>query len=248
MSASTTSIAELPDTNIQTQPVNTQQSVSFPSELPQQGPVSTQQISNEFYGNVSAQPQYPQNTHVGDEANLQYQPINLHPNPYGQSQSTPEGPPLPSASPQRNQNNNYNVENIPRQTLPSRDIPMNTLEYQHDETIKPNHVPSVKLTSDYIRDFERENDEQLRLHRENKYRQETAHNAIGDLQLPILVAILYFIFSTPIITKLMYKYLGFLKSYDEDGSFKISALILRSAIFGGIIYSIQKLADTVSSI
>ena len=179
---------------------------------------------------------------------MQYQPINVHPNPYGTQHGTPDGPPLPEASPQRNQQMNYSVENMPQQTLPSRDIPMNTLEYQHDAEIKANHVPSVKLTSDYIRDYERANEEELKLHRQNLYRQETAQSTIGELQVPILVAVLYFIFQIPIINTIMRKYLSFANLYNEDGNFNLSGLILKSIIFGGIFYSLQSIANKISNI
>lgn len=248
MSATTTRIVELPDTNIASKPVNIQSSQSFLPIPEQNASVTTQQISNEFYGNISAQPQFPPNaTNTGDE-NMQYQPINVHPNPYGTQHGTPEGPPLPEASPQRNQQMNYSVENMPHQTLPSRDIPMNTLEYQHDAEIKPNHVPSVKLTSDYIRDYERANEEELKLHRQNLYRQETAQSTIGELQVPILVAVLYFIFQIPIINTIMRKYLSFANLYNEDGNFNLSGLILKSIIFGGIFYSLQSIANKISNI
>ena len=104
MSNSTTSIAELPQNNGTSQPVvQSMQTNQMIYEPEQRAPVSTQQISNEFYGNVSAQPQYPQNQGgVGDDQ-LNYQPINAHPNPYGNQQTAPEGLPLPEASPQRNQ-------------------------------------------------------------------------------------------------------------------------------------------------
>ena len=61
MSQSTTSIAQLPQNNGQSQPVTqSMQTNQMIYEPEQRAPVSTQQISNEFYGNVSGQAQYPQ--------------------------------------------------------------------------------------------------------------------------------------------------------------------------------------------
>lgn len=250
MSQSTTSIAQLPQNNGQSQPVTqSMQTNQMIYEPEQRAPVSTQQISNEFYGNVSGQSQYPQGQGQGmpGDDQLNYQPMNIHPNPYGSQQSGPDGPPLPEASPQRNQQK-YTVENIPQQTLPSRDIPINTLDYQQDHEIQPNHVPSVKLTSDYIRDYERTNEEDLKLHRQQKYRQETAHDAISDLQVPILITVLYFIFQMPIVTTMMRKYLSFINLYGEDGNFNISGLLFKSLLFGSLYYSMQTVATKISSI
>jgi hypothetical protein len=248
-------IAELPETNNTASVVNIQQSSHIPRQHQQHQPpsISTQQVSNEFYGNISAQPQYPQQVNTGGEENINYKPMNIHPNPYGNNEETTrEGLPLPEPSPQRNQQQaqpqNYTVENVPQQTLPSRDIPSNTLEYQQDEQIQPNHIPSVKLTSDYIKDYERENSDDLRLHREKKYRQETAQETISEFQIPILVTVMYFIFQMPIINTWMRKYLSFANLHNEDGNFKMSGLLFKSGIFGGLYYLMQMIWIKISNI
>lgn len=247
--STTTRISELPDMAANTGQINMQPTMpTLPSAPQQNAPISTQQVANEFYGNISAQPQYPQNTHMGGDENVQYQPINAHPNPYGTPQVTPEGPPFPEASAQRNQQMQYNVENLPQQSLPSRDIPMDTSEYLHDESIRPNHIPSVKLTSDYIRDYERANEEELKLHRQKQYRQDSTQTAIGELQVPILVAVLYFIFQVPIINTLMRKYLSFANLYNEDGNFNMVGLVAKSIMFGSLFYAIQTVANKISNI
>ena len=258
MSNSTTSITELPQSSgIQNlrpsvqMPPNTQPSQI--QEPDQSLPVSTQQISNEFYGHISAQPQFPQQQSQGmiQDDELNYKPMNIHPNPYGTSQSS-EGLPLPESSPQRNQNahesQTYSVENMPQQTLPSRDIPINTLEYQQDSQIKPNHVPSVKLTSDYIRDYEKANEEELKLHKQQKYRQETAHETISDIQIPILVAVLYFMFSMPIVSTFLRKHLTFLKIYNEDGNFNLTGLLFKSVAFGSLFYFMNSISSKISNL
>ena len=239
MSGSTTQISELPDTGF----VSQQQPI--PQPQPQSQGDSTQHISNEFYGNITGQPQ------GGGDSN--YQPINVHPNPYGTPQVAPEGLPMPESSPQRTQTapalqQNYTVDNMPQQRLPSRDIPMNTLEYQQDATIQANHVPKVKLTSDYIREYELANEEQLQMHRGKKYRQETAHDMISDLQTPILIGVLYFAFQMPIVNTLLRKYLSFANIYHEDGNFNFMGLVMKSAIFGSLYYSIHTVSTKISEI
>lgn len=254
MSTSTTMIAELPGTNSTSAPVNIQRQTSQIPQMPHQNQISTQQISNEFYGNISAQPQFPpqqQQSITGDDS-LNYQPINVHPNPYGTPIVTPDGVPMPEPSPQRNQQpvsqQNYTVDNVPHQTLPSRDIPQNALEYQQDEEIQPNHIPSIKLTSDYIKDYEKVNNEELRMHREKKYRQETAQEKISEFQIPILVGIMYFIFQIPIINTWMRKYLAFANLHTEDGNFRVSGLIFKSLLFGALYYLMQSVWIKLSNI
>ena len=245
--ASTTSIAQLPE---------------------------SQQISNEFYGNISAQPQFPQGQGQGQRfsmqeeggANMNYQPINAHPNPYGTPAVTPEsGPPFPESTPpqhqkhqshqnqqnQHHENNpnqqNYTVENVPKQSLPSRDIPMDSAQYQQDEEIQPNHIPRApKLTSDYIRDYERANEEELTKHRQKQHRQKKGRDTINEFQVPVLISILYFIFQMPIVDTWMRKYLAFSNLYREDGNFRLSGLVFKSVLFGGVYYSMTSFAQKVN--
>lgn len=256
MSNSTTSITELPQSSgIQNLRPSVQVGPTQPSQIQEPDkslPVSTQQISNEFYGHISAQPQYTQSQQsMIQDDEINYKPMNVHPNPYGTSQSG-EGLPLPESSPQRNQNGpeqqTYSVENMPHQTLPSRDIPINTLEYQQDSQIKPNHVPSVKLTSDYIHEYEKANEEELKLHKQRKYRQETAHETISDIQIPILVAVLYFMFSMPIVSTFLRKHLTFLKIYNEDGNFNLVGLLFKSVAFGSLFYFMNSISNKISNL
>ena len=77
------------------------------------------------------------------QGNQAYKPMNVHPNPYGNS-NNPDVMPHPESVqvPQ------------PQQTIPSRDIPIDTTSYQQDETIKPNYIPPSNVQDDYIREYE----------------------------------------------------------------------------------------------
>jgi hypothetical protein len=248
MSHSTTRISELHETN----------SASFNM------PTTTQHIANEFYGSVAAQPEQNTSTSIESSETQNYRPLNIHPNPYGHNEITPETMPMPEASPQRGQQPNsaamvpeqsaipgqinYTLEDMPQQRLPSRDIPMNSIEYQQDEEIQANHVPKVKLTSDYIREYEAGNEKARKEYRENKYREETAHGLISDLQLPILVALLYFIFQMPVINTLLRKYFSFLTIYHDDGNFNFMGLLLKSIMFGSIFYTFHVVSVKISNL
>jgi hypothetical protein len=130
--------------------------------------------------------------------------------------------------------------------LPSRDIPMNQLAFQQDEEIQANYVPQAKLTSDYIRNYEKASEQALMNHEQKKYREQAASTLFSQLQLPILVAVLYFVFQMPIVTSLLRKYLSFLSIYHEDGNLNITGLLFKSAFFGSVFYSIQTAADKIS--
>jgi len=81
-------------------------------------------------------------------------------------------------------------------TLPSRDIPMNTLEIQQDEFIRANYVPPpTEKRVDFVEEYERR-------HRPEKTAPKkaavaTATPLFEDFYFPILAAILFFIFQMP---------------------------------------------------
>jgi hypothetical protein len=187
-----------------------------------------------------------------------YVPINIHPNPYGVQQQDPTLP-LPQNIQQRGTNQvppqNYSAQIMggldPAQEiqhrLPSRDIPMDSLAYQHDQEIQPNYIPKPKLTSDYIRDYEAASEDRLRKHEEKKHRERTVDSIFTNIQTPILIAILYFLFQLPIVTTLLYKYFSFLAIYNADGNLNLSGLILKSVMFGSLFFSLQSISEYVSS-
>jgi len=201
--------------------------------------------------NITIQPQ--QRSMPQDEMGNTYVPINVHPNPYGipQQDSTM---PLPQQTSQNRgqQQQQYDpmveLQNLPQQRLPSRDIPMNQLQFQHDEEIQPNYVPRAKLTSDYIREYEAASEEALRTHEREVRREKTADNLFSDLQVPILIAVLYFIFQMPIVTTLLYKYFSFLTIHNADGNMNFTGLLLKSALFGSIFYLMQFAAAAINNL
>jgi len=201
-----------------------------------------------------------------NENNHSYIPLNIHPNPYGIGEPIDsELPPIPEASPLRNnfentmistgESPNYNANEfsiredplagLQQQPLPSRDIPMNTLDYQQDEEVLPNYVPQVKLTSDYIREYEDEQKETVQKHRSQIHREEIMQDWFSQLQFPILVALLYFLFQMPIFNTMMRK-VPFLSLYGADGNFSLMGLLFKSILFGTLFYGIQTIAYKIS--
>jgi hypothetical protein len=117
--------------------------------------------------------------------------------------------------------------------LPSRDIPLNTEQLTQDAFVKPNYVPPPKI-QDYIADT----DDDIA----NYYRTEKMQNSLDSLydeiQGPLLLAVLYFIFQLPIFKRLIYKYLPFL--CNMDGNYNINGLFFVCALFGFIYYFLTK--------
>jgi len=166
---------------------------------------------------------------MSNEVQTTYVPLNVHANPYGHPPQSQNGQ-LPP----------YAEESSVQHRLPSRDIPMNPLEFQHDAEIQANYIPRPKLTSDYIRDYEQDVARDRRQLDRRKVTLQTADDWYERLQIPILVGLLFFIFQMPVFNTFLRKNFTFLALYNDDGNFNILGLVFKSALFGGIFYMIQQ--------
>jgi hypothetical protein len=197
-----------------------------------------------------------------------YMPMNVHPNPYGpQTQSAVM--PLPQSQPNNkngmgpNQGMGLNqgmgpnqltyeqqmmLQNMPQHRIPSRDIPIDTAGYLQDEQIQPNYIPPVKLTSDYINEYEEKHSKKTQEHEQKKHRGRMIDNLLTELQTPMFVAILFFIFQMPIVNTLLYKNFSFLSIYNTDGNINFYGLFLKSLMFGSAYYSLSRFTNYISEI
>jgi hypothetical protein len=169
-----------------------------------------------------------------EEMNLTYTQMNVHPNPYGNPQQ-PSVMTLPQGQPQYR--------------LPSRDIPMDTDIYMQDEAITPNYIPPApKLTGDYIRDYEQDEEVEIKNHKKKKNKEKLMDTMMTELQIPMFIAVIFFIFQLPIVNTMIFKRFSFLSIYSEDGNFNMYGLFLKSALFGFVYYSLTKIIDYLSDI
>ena len=230
--SNTTRIADLPE-NI-TMQLSANTFVLPPKQSQQQQQPQQQQQQQQ-------QQQYQQQDHGGLGQNA-YMPINIHPNPFG-PQANAGDMPLP-----QNVHESMDPFRASGQTqrLPSRDIPMDSTGYTQDEEIQPNYIPPPAAPTDYIRHYEETENKKLKKHEEEKYRKETAEDLITQLQTPLFVALLYFIFQMPVLNRLLYKYLAFLPIFKPDGNPNLYGMILKSGGFALMYYSMDKIVDYFS--
>lgn len=203
-----------------------------------------------------------QNVHAGNpnEMSNNYIPINIHPNPYGISDKNPiidmpqdttvespsnKGPPVPISN-QLSEQDIAQLNSMQQQRLPSRDIQHDTTSYSQDEQIQPSYIPKHKDIDDYVRDHEKTTEKNLREHEEKKRRRNTIDNIITDIQTPIFIAVLYFIFQMPIINLLIFKRFSFLSIYNDDGNFNFNGLLLKSILFGALYYAMVQFTSFIS--
>ena len=118
-------------------------------------------------------------------------------------------------------------------SLPSRDIPQSTQQIVNDPGVQANYVPPPPPSqSDYIKDEDTN----------YTYKEETINGSLDavydEIQAPLLLAVLYFVFQLPIMRKLIFKYIPFLCS--NDGNYNFNGLVFTSGLFGFLYYSLTK--------
>lgn len=189
-----------------------------------------------------------------------YVPINVHSNPYGISAQNPiMMPPQQPQMQQTGQNQQMSqvyipneqqaqLENLQHQRLPSRDIPHDTTSYAHDEQIRANYVPRANVSSDYVREYEDMTEKNLREYESKKQKETRLDIILTELQTPIFIAMLFFIYQLPIVNTIIFKKFSFLSLHTSDGNFNTNGLIFKSILFGSAFYSIQKLTTYLSEI
>jgi hypothetical protein len=170
--------------------------------------------------------------------NASYAPIDVHPNPYGHP--PPSVPTYPSPS-------------FQQQTLPPRDMPKDPTVYTHDEQIQANYIPplppiQMNLSKEYMQTYEKEKEKEWKEHAEKKRKQSRIEVIIENSQIPIFVAILFFIFHMPVVNNIFFRRLSFLAIYDSDGNFNTYGLLLKSFLFGLAYFFFSGFTEWLSEI
>ena len=125
--------------------------------------------------------------------------------------------------------------------LPSRDIPMTTNNLTNDMSIQPNFIPPVPQNqgqTDYISNYQQTNDI-INDYNSNTERSNTLDDMYNEIQVPILLAVLYFLFQLPFLRKFLFSYFPVL--FSKDGNLNINGYIFMSALFGIFYYLLNKI-------
>ena len=119
--------------------------------------------------------------------------------------------------------------------LPARDIPQTQTHLTQDAQMKPNFVPSAP--TDYIQEHQTSAD----IIKANAQRQGEADSMdmlYEQLQAPILIGVLYFVFQLPVVRKNIFKFMPAL--FGKDGNPNLSGYVVNSAAFGFIYFMMSK--------
>tara|TARA_B110000483_G_scaffold68665_1_gene85760 strand:+ start:11204 stop:11806 length:603 start_codon:yes stop_codon:yes gene_type:complete len=124
--------------------------------------------------------------------------------------------------------------------LPSRDIPQTQSHLTNDTQIAPNYIPNDK--NDYIESSYNQNEViNQNVRKENK--NTTIDNLYDDIHIPIILAVIYFVFQLPVIKKNTFKYIPSL--FSNDGNYNFMGFVVTSVAFAStyqiIIKSIEYL-------
>jgi hypothetical protein len=122
--------------------------------------------------------------------------------------------------------------------LPSRDIPMSTSGITTDPYVQPNYIPQITEQPDYIKNYET-NEEMINNYNRNSQNNNSLDEMYGEIQTPLLLAVLYFLFQLPFFRKNLFTYFPIL--FSIDGNLNINGFLFTSILFGLLFYMINKI-------
>ncbi len=124
--------------------------------------------------------------------------------------------------------------------LPSRDIPMTTTGHSNDPQIQPNYVPQPQSPIDYIKNYDQTTD-MINDYNRDAQQQNSLDNMYNEIQTPLLLAVLYFLFQLPFFRKFLFSYFPIL--FSNDGNFNINGFVFSSILFGMLFYTLNKVTN-----
>ena len=128
-------------------------------------------------------------------------------------------------------------------SLPNRDIPIDTTQLTHDNEAHPDFIPNN--TPDYIEDVMNLEEIQNK-RRKERNKEDSLEELYKELQVPIFIGILYFIFLLPVTNKYFHKFFTF--GFRDDGQMNIQGYLVKSFIFASVYYILNLFMNRLSEI
>lgn len=119
--------------------------------------------------------------------------------------------------------------------LPQRDIPRENSHITQDNHVKPNYIPEGP--DDYIKKYQTNEVVQ----EVNKKKEEKLKNIdflYEELQTPIIITLLYFLFQLPVVKKTLIKNIP--KLFKNDGNLNTHGYLFNSLLFSSCYYLLTK--------
>ena len=125
--------------------------------------------------------------------------------------------------------------------LPQRDIPRENNHITQDTHVKPNYIPEGP--DDYIKKYQTNEIVQ----EVNKKKEEKSKNMeflYEELQTPILISLIYFLFQLPVVKKTLIKNIP--KLFKNDGNLNTQGYLFNSILFGSSYYLLTKAINYIA--
>jgi hypothetical protein len=128
--------------------------------------------------------------------------------------------------------------------LPSKDIPRTTETLTQDAQVQPNYVPPPPPQHMNYIDEQETTEEIIQEYNKRESNQNKMDEFYDEIQTPLMLVVLYFIFQLPVVRKTLARYLPMM--FHTDGNFNINGYIMTSILFGGLYYVISKCMSQIS--
>jgi hypothetical protein len=127
--------------------------------------------------------------------------------------------------------------------LRSRDIPTDTMPVVMDPSIQQNYIPSPVMPNqnqNYINEEETYGNILEKNIQQTKYN-EAFNSYFDELQMPLIVAILFFLFQLPFVRTFLQNQCSFL--FYPDGNMNLNGYVIISVIFGAIYFVLCRILN-----
>lgn len=127
--------------------------------------------------------------------------------------------------------------------LRSRDIPTDTMPVVMDPSIQQNYIPNPVMhhqTQNYINEEDTYGNILEKNIQQTKYN-EAFNSYFDELQMPLIVAILFFLFQLPFVRSFLQNQCSFL--FYPDGNMNLNGYVIISVIFGAIYFVLCRILN-----
>ena len=129
-------------------------------------------------------------------------------------------------------------------SLPSRDIPRSSEQITQDPYIQPNFIPASSR-DDYLHEDDT-NENIINNYERQQKTQDSLDALYNEIQIPLLLAVIYFAFQLPIFKNTLFKYIPAI--YNKDANYNLSGYFFTSVLFGLTYYFLSKIIFQVSQL
>ena len=99
------------------------------------------------------------------------------------------------------------------------------------------YVPPPPQNIDYIKNYEQTSD-MINQYNKGKHMNDSLDDMYNEIQTPILLAVLYFLFQLPFFKRFLFTYISFL--FSNDGNYNINGYLFTSVLFGLLFHLLMK--------